>query len=289
MWQACPMLNVMRVGVLPVTWLLFAGFGVVFHSSDALAWGSAGHRITAAIAATQLTPAARRAVTQLLGDETLQEAAVYMDTHRDELAATWPQSARWHYDNRPACTRDGPFNCRNGACATAQIRHFRQLLADSRSSYSERRMALRVLVHLLGDLHQPLHMTDHNDRGGNDVQVRLYPGAERRRLHEVFDTALIKEAVHGQREDAFVNELLRRYQQRFMSWQQGDPERWAAETHELGVREVYGALPGFACERRQDRTVTLPRTYVQRAEEYLPEQLAKAGVRIAAVLNQSFK
>lgn len=286
MWQAGLMSIIPRAfhcGLLLVFVCLLA-----LSSKQAYAWGNAGHRITAYVAEPLLTDKARKEVQQLLGDESLAEAAVYMDTHRDELAQRWPESARWHYDNRRVCG-NAPFRCAGGDCASAQIERFQRLLADRRTDYAQRRMALRVLIHLLGDAHQPLHMSDNDDRGGNNIEVRLYAGAERRRLHQVFDTQLVQLVKGTQRDEAYAAQLLTRFRAQLPRWQQGTRAQWLDESRLLGVNEVYGKLPGFACNHRPRNTLTLPPTYVDQARRYLPEQLAKAGARIAAVLNDTLR
>lgn len=255
--------------------------------STAHAWGNLGHRITGDIADTLLTPTARKQVQQLLDNESLSTAATYMDEQRDTLQSRWPDSGRWHYDNQPAC---GDSNyCRDGQCATRQIARFQKVLADRTASRNERALALRLLIHMLGDIHQPLHMADNQDRGGNDIAVRLYAGAERRNLHEVLDTELIRQLLRRDSLDEYVAHLTRQYHQQFSAWSRGTPTQWAQESHKLAALEVYGRLPGFVCGRTDRRTVTLPPDYLQRANAYLPEQLAKAGVRIAAVLNATLQ
>lgn len=255
---------------------------------NAIAWGSLGHRVTGHIAQAMLTPAASKQVQQLLGEEPLSAAATYMDTQRASLSERWPAAEQWHYDNQPVCGRQ-PDYCRDGDCATRQIERFRTLLADRSIARNERALALRLLVHMLGDVHQPLHMADNADRGGNNLNVRLHAGGQRYRLHEVLDTILIKDLIGQQRVGAFAEGLRQRYQAQLRGWQQGDLRNWTQQTHQLAVTRVYGELPAFACANRITQTITLPDRYVQDARRYLPEQLAKAGARIAAVLNATLK
>ncbi len=260
---------------------------VMLYANPSFAWGVLGHRITGLIAEPLLTPAARHEVQSLLGDESLADAAPYMDTHRDELRERWPDSARWHYDNKEAC--GATLYCRDGACATQQIVRFRNVLADRHASQQQRALALRILVHLIGDIHQPLHMVDDHDHGGNDVWVRLYPGAEKRRLHEVFDTALVRDNVNHHRDYIYARELLSQSRSQINAWQRGDVDSWARESYALGVHQVYGLLPGFACGHEISNTITLPAEYVRNAHELVAIQLAKAGARIAAVLNTTLQ
>lgn len=255
---------------------------------DVFAWGNIGHRITGDIAAAMLTPQAGKQVQQLLGEEPLAAAATYMDVQRKTLSERWPAADQWHYDNKPVCHSNTAY-CSDGNCATRQIERFRALLADRSAARAERAMALRLLVHIIGDIHQPLHMADNADRGGNNLNVRLYAGGQRYRLHEVLDTIVLRDLIGRQRAKSYADTLRQRYQANSRAWQQGSPQTWAQEAHQLGMSRVYGALPGFACGERVIATLTLPDAYVQDAKRYLPEQLAKGGARIAAVLNATFK
>jgi hypothetical protein len=283
MWQALTMKHTQKISALLLCMLC---------TPQAWAWGNVGHRITGLIAESLLTDTARRQVQQLLGEESLSVATTYMDTQRGALAKRWPQSARWHYDNQSVCQQQS--YCRDGHCATHQIEVFRQLLANRDAIRSERVLALRLLVHLLGDIHQPLHMADNTDRGGNSVQVRLYAGGERYSLHEVFDSVLIKQLQGDMRIKDYATDLQHRYRASYASWQRGTLTEWATQSHTLAAKQLYGQLPSFACNHlghyhEQGKTITLPAEYVHTAKMYIPEQLAKAGARIAQVLNSTLQ
>jgi hypothetical protein len=282
MWQSARMkLNIRRGYAIG-----FMGL-CAFWPHDASAWGNLGHRITGTVAESLLTAAARRQVHVLLGEESLAVAATHMDTQRASLGKRWPAADQWHYDNQPVCGNTTP--CPQGNCATRKIEEFRKLLADRRAGNVERATALRVLIHLLGDIHQPLHMADNADRGGNNLYVKMSDTGERYRLHELLDTILVKELIAPQRTRDYAMSLTRRYQSQLEDWQRGKISDWAQQSHELAVTHTYGSLPGFACNRRSGHTIVLTNAYLQDVRRYLPEQLTKAGVRIAAVLNATLK
>jgi hypothetical protein len=261
---------------------------IMLWMNDAAAWGNLGHRVTGTIAASMLTGTAQRQVHLLLGDVSLAVAATDMDTQRAKFSEHWPQADQWHYNNQSICN-DRPTPCRNGDCATAKIEEARKLLANRGASNAERAMALRVLVHLLGDIHQPLHMADNLDRGGNKTEVRLSDAGEHYNLHEMLDTVLVKQLIGQQRTRDYAMSLTRVYSMQLKNWQPGNVSEWAQQSHEIAVTYSYGELPGFACGHTSQQVITLPASYVQHAKQYLPEQLAKAGVRIAAVLNATLK
>lgn len=252
--------------------------------SSAQAWGGRGHRITAFVAEALLNDAARAQVRGLLDGESLDNAATFMDEQRETLRQRWPESPRWHYDNRPVCTANVRY-CADGHCATRQIERFRKVLRDRKATKEERALALRLLVHMLGDIHQPLHMADNADRGGNDVEVRL--AGKTYRLHEVFDTVLVKQLAPDLSARRYAARLLNRYRTPIAQWQRGTLDDWVRDTHTLAVQDTYRGLPDFACRTSDAHVIELSAAYLERAHAYLPEQLAKAGARIATVLNQT--
>jgi cardiolipin synthase A/B len=207
-------------------WLLLCS---LLWLHDAAAWGNLGHRITGTIAESLLTAATRRQIHMLLGDESLTVAATIMDTQRARLSERWPQADRWHYDNQPVCGQQ-PAPCRDGNCATRKIEAFRAVLADRRAANDERATALRLLIHLLGDIHQPLHMADNADRGGNKIQVRLSAAGQQYSLHEVIDTVLVRELIGKQRTRDYALSLTRRYQAQLNDWQRGNMMAWAQQS-----------------------------------------------------------
>lgn len=280
MWQAGDMHAMVRltlIGLLPsLVWV-----------SSAHAWGFQGHQITGLIAESLLTEPAKRQVQQLLGNESLSAATTYMDKQRSALSKRWHLSSHWHYDNQALC-KFQPY-CLDGNCATYQIERFIRVLADRNASAADRALALRLLIHMLGDIHQPLHTTDNNDRGGNSVKVRLSTGKRQYSLHEVMDTVLVKQLIGSQRIDAYAKQLSTTYQPQFSRWQIGLPKDWAAQAHTLANQQVYKQLPEFACGTPPKTTLTLPEPYLRSAKTYLPEQMAKAGVRMAHILNSTLK
>jgi hypothetical protein len=163
---------------------------------------------------------------------------------------------------------------------------------DNRSTTNAQRAeAVRILVHLLGDLHQPLHLIDNHDRGGNDVYVRLPREQEPRRLHEVWDTRLVRMNLRRRDTEDYAHTLMNRFANERTAWQRGSIEQWASETHTLALEHAYTTLPEFVCRTHaatHDGTdaTPLPAAYIDTAKAVIDSQLAKAGVRIAQVLNE---
>jgi len=264
---------------------------LTFSGQPAFAWGDDGHRITGAIATKLLTESTRARLRELFGDDDLAQIATWMDDEREALNQRLPGSARWHYENRPACARTGSATnaCPKGQCITQQIQRSRAVLQSARTTQAQRSDAVRILVHLLGDLHQPLHMIDNDDRGGNDFYVRLPRQKTPRRLHEVWDTSLVRMNLRRTGVSRYATTLVTRFEGERDALQSGTVEQWASETHALALKYAYLSLPNFVCRLKIESSDagTLPIEYVEAGRTVVEKQLAKAGMRMAIVLNET--
>lgn len=265
----------------------------------ALAWGPQGHRTVGAIADRLLTPAARAAVAELLardldkfgnpsGRTTLESVSVWAD----EVRATPADRPRWHYDDVPVCGAAPAREeyCRNGECNSAQLERLTGVLADSHADLRTRNEALKWLVHLVGDLHQPLHAADNGDAGGNRVAVVLEGVRTRGRenLHRAWDGELVQLALNTrgrQSPPPDIDAIARQARALTLTAGQGSPADWARESNNL-ARNVAYRYPGFACGRTPSSTVLLDRTYQREAESIIRERLLLAGGRLAGLLNE---
>jgi hypothetical protein len=161
----------------------------------------------------------------------------------------------------------------------AQIDDDLRVLGDGKQSGQTRAQALRFLIHFVADIHQPLHAEDNDDKGGNAVRVEL--GRERTNLHRVWDVDVVEaqgfdvEAVAAGIERS-VTPAMRK------AWAQGTPAQWANEAHAIARDQIYPPLMG-----RTD--VRLPNDYAGRRAPVARMLLAKAGVRLAWLLNRTLK
>lgn len=268
-------------------------------ASAAHAWSESGHRITGLIAERLLSTDAAAGVRALTGGTDLAALAVYLDRYKVSLAQRVPRSRAWHYDNRPVCRAAAKRStyCPDGDCASVQIERQQRVLADRAATVDERRFALLVLLHLVGDIHQPLHAADHDDRGGNAVPVRL-PGRSGRAinddLHAAWDSHLLVVAFEDERDERRIaTRLLGGRSARaaeISALQQGTPADWIGESYRIAQTTAYGQLPGFRCPASDPpgEPIDLPPAYVDAARTLIPQRLLAAGARIAAVLDQAF-
>jgi hypothetical protein len=167
--------------------------------APALAWGPQGHQTIAELANRQLRPAARAEVARLLAGEavpTLAGVSYWADEVRAEKSGTI-QTSRWHYVNFKGgdCAYVPARDCPDGNCVIAAINRNFLALSDRSRPDAERRDALKFLVHFVGDVHQPLHASPIDDRGGNDYQVS-YRG-QGRNLHSVWDSLILPPAAQS--------------------------------------------------------------------------------------------
>jgi hypothetical protein len=274
-----------RMTAYSILWLLYA----LLASGAAQAFGAEGHRVTGFIAEAELDAVTRAELVEILGSVDLAQLALVADERRDEFRERYAESPRWHYDDRLVCHPDLPPSdyCPDGACASAAIRRFRDALADRRAPREDRALAVLFLVHIVGDIHQPLHAADNNDRGGNAVRVALPDEAGTRNLHAAWDVDFVRRALAGRTPRAAADAWRVRYSGERRRWRGGTVEAWMQESYARAVDLSYGQLPVWDCDRAAGGVVTLSVRYTAAAIELTPLLLTEAGVRIAAVLQEA--
>jgi hypothetical protein len=252
------------------------------------AWGREGHRLTALVAEQYLTPEAKGRIEELLradshGGETLADIAPWADTYRMEH----PETERWHYVDIPKAaatfdrTRDCPVSKTDPKspwrdCVTDRILYFEGRLGDTSLSLEQRAIALKFLVHLIGDIHQPFHAYG-DDRGGNGITVAFLGSSicdsNNCNLHGVWDNSIIEQQRLSEQKytDRLLQEIKDNHWERMDG---GEPTTWANISHHYAVEAVVpnGALLG------QD--------YIAAESKVVDAQLALAGLRLARVLNR---
>jgi hypothetical protein len=247
---------------------------LTLHAGPVRAWGSQGHQIVAQIAAQKLTPSARASVESLLRDRApnaMREAANWADDLRD--IPGMEVTAPFHYVNFPRgdCRYVARRDCPGGRCVVAALEQHARELRES-GDPERRATALRWVIHLVADIHQPLHAAWADDRGGNDLQVqRRGKGTN---LHALFDSGLLNE--RRLRAVPYADLLLAgpaptAAQTR---WNAEAPRRWAVESCAL-VAQAY------------PESGRIDDAYADRVRGQLEARLRLAGFRLAALLNAS--
>jgi nuclease S1 len=235
-------------------------------------WWDLGHRIVARVAEQRLTPHTREAVRSILEGQSLADASVWADNIRQYRHDADPL----HYVNIPlsATAYDPQRHCPKGRCIVAAIADDERVLSSPASSPVDRAEALRFLVHFMGDLHQPLHVADNHDRGGN--QRTVYLDGDSTNLHKVWDGQLLEHEGLTQPDDYL--QVLRREMDTMdlAALERGTVVDWAMEGHRIAVEHAYH-LP---------RNGRIGEAYIQANRPIIDHALIAAGVRLAKVLNE---
>lgn len=255
--------------------LIAASLCLALPAGPAFAWGQTGHRVTGAIADHYLSGVARANVQLLLGTESLAQAATWPDDMRSDSAEFWQKTASpWHYVTIPAGSSHALAGAPPEGDAVTALERFAQILRDPSASAADKRMALRFTIHIIGDLHQPLHAGRPGDRGGNEVKVSWFN--QPTNLHSVWDSGMIdsRQLSHSELADWVAGSIT---PGQVIAWSSADPEVWIGES--VALREtIYpsGVNP------------KLSYLYAYQHGAELDGRLARGGVRIAAYLNKVF-
>lgn len=235
----------------------------------AAAWGPTGHRVVGAIAQEHLTPAARQGVEQLLGRDSLAEVSTWADFIRSD--PDWRRADDWHWVTLPEGVSYDESEKNPRGDVLEALQRFEATLRDPQAPLQDRQEALKFLVHMVGDLHQPLHVGTGDDRGGNQVLVTWF--GEPSNLHTVWDSEIIdSEELSFTEWVAFLDVSA----DERAAWQQGSYLDWAEESR---------ALRGVVYDLGDRR---LSWDYRFRALPVIEQRLRQGGVRLAHVLNRIY-
>lgn len=311
------------------------GLLLLLAAPPAFGWGCSAHETIALIALGQLNPHARQAVNSLLAGAPPEprahrfcspsrlEAMADLSTWADDERERDSRTAAWHFIDIPLSAGRGSLEhfCAQSGCLAYAIRDQLAILRSTQATRPEKQRALLFVIHLVGDLHQPLHVATNNDRGGNCLPVTflrerarlVHPatGGYRPDLHGVWDKQLperIGGIRRGSRDDdvrGFARSLTRQFSSDIARWRREpvDVNAWAWDSHRVAVMDVYGRLPvpvrvepsvplrdctddHHVSERLAALHEDLQQPYVLATRPLVREQLVKAGARLASVLNQ---
>lgn len=252
------------------TILLFLLVPLLGHSNY---WGKTGHRVTGHIAENHLTGKAKRALNDLLDGHSL----AFVSTFADEIKAdrTYSKFSAWHYVNYPLGMRYEDSSKSKFGDVVQAIEECTRIVKDENSSRADRVFYLKMLVHLVGDLHQPMHASRAEDKGGNGIQLQWF--GEGTNLHRVWDKNLI--LSYGMTYTELADELKQVSKKERKKIQEGTIYDWVQESHEL-CAEIYNSA---------EVGEKLGYQYGYKYNDVLFQQLQRGGLRLAKVLNDLFK
>jgi len=243
---------------------------------EGLAWGPAGHRIVGHIAEMNLDPQVLKTIQREFNIKHLANVA----TWADDIRKSGDRLDFQHYTNIAAGHRTyhQPRDCPRKRCVTEKIKEYERVLQSSAASPKIRKEAFKFLVHLVADVHQPMHLGYEKDRGGNDIAV--FFGNKPTNLHRVWDHDLI--FLKGRTQAQFARHLNAAITpENKKQWRGGTPEEWSNETRALVLD--YGYLLQFSRGRE------LSLDYIRQGRKIVEEQLQRAGISLAGMLNRLFK
>lgn len=251
-------------------------FAIVFSvlllmpSNASAIWGKTGHRTVGAIADTYLKGSTKRALKKLLNHESL----AFVSTYSDEIKSDdrYKSFGSWHYINMPLDANYDVTKQNPKGDLVSGIEKCKTVLLDDNASQDDKAFYLRMLIHLIGDLHQPMHIGLAQDRGGNDFKVQWH--FRDTNLHKVWDTKILED--YGMSYSELAENAAYLSKAEVKAIQGGTVIDWVNDTHQL-TRKVYATV-------KEGDNLRYNYSY-----EYLNvtrKQLQIAGIRLAKVLNE---
>ena len=281
-----PKLRLDQQPILAPAWrgtchILLSTFALLALCDSALAWGDLGHKVICEIAFRLVQPDTRAAVRRLIETDaefkTFADSCVYPDHPR--------RRAPEHFINLPrdatGLTADG---CPQAdKCVLTAILADAKILASKAETDADRLIALKSLGHWVGDIHQPLHVSFVDDRGGNTIRVN---GQCAGNLHATWDNCLVLYAVGPDPAEAATDLLSTIGPDARVRWTASEPRDWANESFAISeaARTGYCLMHGPSCDAGAG-SMSIGADYLAANEPVVKEQLQKAGLRLARMLD----
>ncbi|OGX84066.1 S1/P1 nuclease [Hymenobacter coccineus] len=244
------------------------------------AWGVEGHRAVGRLAERHLTSQARRAVHELLGTETVTLVSTWSDEILYPPVPEFKGTSPWHYVNSPAGLGHDQYvqdlKAQTIPNAYRALLDNLAILKDKSKPKADRAVALKFVIHLVGDVHQPLHAGRLEDKGGNSIKL-TYRGKDTN-LHSLWDSGLLDYQGLSYSEMGQQYDDVPKAQQR--QWQRDDVTQWLWESYQLS-EQIYA-------EAAQNPTGFDYRYYPAHGPQ-VQQRIQQAGLRLAAVLNDALK
>ena len=240
---------------------------VIYSSEDV--WGRVGHQVIGEIATQNLSPIAINQINKILNGQSLALVSTWADEMRSN--PKFKKYAPWHYVNMPLDENYHESNKNPKGDIIQAINKCIEVLKEKNSTQEMKSFHLKYLVHLIGDIHQPLHVGRFEDRGGNDIKLNFL--GNNSNLHSVWDTRIIEYFAVDYKSLAI--ELMGKKKVQVSL----NPIDWTNESQQE-VKKIYSKIIGVD---------TISLDYVNKNFPLIKNQLHKAGLTLANILNNIFK
>jgi len=250
---------------------------ILCFSSKALAWGTTGHRIVAEIAERHLNKKAKKEISKLIGKQSLANWANWADEIKSDTSNVWKHTPAWHYVNFPSNQNRAVFDSILAHYPVANLYSAllenEKILKDKTQPLEKRKIALYFIIHLMGDLEQPLHIGQQEDLGGNTIKVKWFSYSSN--LHSVWDSQLTDYYKYSYTEYAsFLDTCDKTTNEQLAA---GNLEDWLFDSYLLANQIYKNVKDGD----------TLDYKYAYYMKDTLNRQFLKGGLRLAKVLNEA--
>ena len=234
------------------------------------AWGKTGHRIVGEIAETYLTKNAKDQIKKLMGHHDISRMTVWADEIKSD--PEWKHANNWHWCTIP--DNEKYIKGKYDGLAVEKLKEFITTLKTKKSTPQDKQIALKFLVHIVGDLHQPLHVGNGKDRGGNSIRLKWF--GESTNLHSIWDTKLIDFQKLSYSE--YANYLLLEENRSMI-------RKWQADSILVYVHESRDLRKQCYDFSNED----LKWEYFYFNKSLLEKRLLQGGIRLSGELNRIFK
>ncbi len=247
-------------------------FSIQMSFGNTFFWSKKGHRVVGEVAQKYLSRKAQKEINKLLDGQSLASVANYADFIKADKR--FKEFSAWHYVNFPEDKKYTDVEPSKYGDIIQGIEKCVAIVKDKSKSKEDRVFYLKLLVHFIGDLHQPLHVGRLEDKGGNDIQVQWFSKGSN--LHRVWDTNMIED--HGMSYTEIANTLPKISKKKKKSLQEGTIYDWVEESQDIANKVYESAEIG--------EKLSYKYSYVWWAT--VEKQLQVGGVRLAKVLNNLF-
>ncbi|MDP9077137.1 MAG: S1/P1 nuclease [Bacteroidota bacterium] len=255
---------------------LAIGIAILYAPVQSMAWGTQGHRICGQIAESYLTPQARKAIKEILGNESIAMTSNWADFIKSD--PNYSYLYNWHFidfDKAYTLPEMQDFLAKDtNVDAYTKLNFLIGELKKKDISKQNKLLYLRMLIHIIEDVHQPMHTAHTDDKGGNDFKVNWFNTPTN--LHSIWDSQLIDFQQLSYTE--YASNINHTTLEERQEWQKAPISQWLYESNQIAEKIYTEIKPGDTLNYKYNFTHL----------ETLNQQLLKAGVRLAGVLNQLF-